>query len=158
MPINKLKAFLIIFLISYLAVGIWFLVLENHFVFFHPLAFPLAFVWAFVFYFLGFAKPIINYFDVKHYEQQDEMIFQRDLRREVQRKRALSQVDNENLHYQNQLRIEYIAKVAYIHLQSNQILAQMYQNAIIHNSQNNELEAQSQLIELEQELQRQGLI
>lgn len=158
MPINKLKAFLIIFLISYLAVGIWFLVLENHFVFFHPLAFPLAFVWAFVFYFLGFAKLIIKYFDDKYYANQDEMIFQRDLRREVQRKRALSQVDNENLHYQNQLRIEYIAKVAYIHLQSNQILAQMYQNAIIHNSQNNELEAQNQLIELEQELERQGLI
>lgn len=109
-------------------------------------------------YGFGLNKIIQEYFDRKTYAEQDEATFQRDLRREVTRKRALAQVDNENLHYQNQLRIEYIAKVAYIHLQSNQQLANMYQQAIISNSNNQENIAQNQLIELEKELERQGLI
>lgn len=157
MSINKLKAILITFVAIAIIFHISFSIKFGIFVI-TPELILLAFVLSLICYVIGFLNPIINYFDDKYYANQDEMIFQRDLRREVQRKRALSQVDNENLHYQNQLRIEYIAKVAYIHLQSNQILAQMYQNAIIHNSQNNELEAQNQLIELEQELQRQGLI
>ncbi len=92
-------------------------------------------------YIFGIHKPILNYFDNKYYEKRDEINFQKNLRREVQRKRALSQIDNENLHYQNQLRIEYIAQVAKIHLQSNQYLANMYQQAIINNSTQNELTA-----------------
>lgn len=109
-------------------------------------------------YIFGLHKVLIRYFDNKEYAKQDEINFQTNLRRELQRKRALSQIDNENLHYQNQLRIEYIAQVAQIHLQSNQYLANMYQQAIINNSTNNELTAQKQLLELEAELKKQGLI
>lgn len=109
-------------------------------------------------YIFGIHKPILNFFDNKYYEKRDEINFQTNLRREIQRKRALSEIDNENLHYQNQLRIEYIAQVAQIQLQSNQYLANMYQQAIINNSTQNELTAKKQLLELEAELQKQGLI
>lgn len=117
-----------------------------------------SFVFPFFFYVIGLHKILINYFDNKEYTKQDEINFQTNLRRELQRKRALSQIDNENLHYQNQLRIEYIAQVAQIQLQSQQYLANMYQQAIINNSTNNELTAQKQLLELEAELKKQGLI
>ena len=117
-----------------------------------------SFVFPFFFYVIGFHKILINYFDNKEYTKQDEINFQINLRCELQRKRALSQIDNENLHYQNQLRIEYISQVAQIHLQSNQYLANMYQQAIINNSTQNELTAQKQLLELEAELKKQGLI
>lgn len=107
---------------------------------------------------MGLHSRLKRYFDNKTYEAESEIRFQTDLRREVERKRALSQVDNENLHYQNQLRIEYIAKVAQIQLQSNQYLANMYQQAIINNSTNNEVLASQKLLELERELEKQGLI
>lgn len=109
-------------------------------------------------YGFGLNKIIQEYFDRKTYAEQDEVIFQTNLRREVERKRVLAQVENENLHQQNQMRIEYLAQVAHIHLQANQHLAQMYQQAIISNSNNQENIAQKQLIELEKELERQGLI
>lgn len=97
-------------------------------------------------YIFGIHKPILNFFDNKYYEKRDEINFQTNLRREIQRKRALSEIDNENLHYQNQLRIEYIAQVAKIHLQSNQYLANMYQQAIINNSTQNELTAKKIIV------------
>ena len=87
-----------------------------------------SFVFPFFFYVIGFHKILINYFDNKEYTNQ------------------------------NQLRIEYISQVAQIHLQSNQYLANMYQQAIINNSTQNELTAQKQLLELEAELKKQGLI
>lgn len=107
---------------------------------------------------IGINKLLEQFLDKRYYEKQDEINFQNNLRREIQRKRALSEIDNENLHYQNQLKIEYIAQVAQIHLQSNQHLANMYQQAIISNSTQNELTAQKQLLELEAELTKQGLI
>lgn len=117
-----------------------------------------AFIFLILLYGVGLNQAIQEYFDRKTYAEQDEAIFQTNLRREVERKRALAQVENENLHYQNQMRIEYLAQVAHIHLQANQHLAQMYQQAIISNSNNQENIAQKQLIELEKELKRQGLI
>lgn len=106
----------------------------------------------------GFHKSVLRYFNNKTYAEEEEIAFQTNLRREIERKRALSQVDNENLHYQNQLRIETIAQIAHIHLQSNQYLANLYQQAIISNSRNQENAAADTLQELEQELKRQGLI
>lgn len=160
MTINKIKAFLIIFAVVEVCLIIFKISVNGFY-------FPDGFILGTVFYgffvalwlhIFGIQKPIISYFDKKSYAEQDEINFQTNLRREIQRKKALSEIDNENLHYQNQLRIEYIAKVAQIHLQSNQYLADMYQKAIISNSTNNELTAQKQLRELEEELKKQGLI
>lgn len=160
MGINKLKAFMII----YASVAIFFLclaVINNRFHFQEgQLSAILAYSLVISVFLLmtGIQNIIANYFDNKYYKKQEEINFQTDLRREVTRKRALSQIDNENLHYQNQLRIEYIAQVAQIQLQSNQYLANMYQQAIINNSTQKEITAQKQLLELEEELKKQGLI
>lgn len=154
---SKLKTYLIFYVISFFALFLFrvFAVKEALSLSF-MFAFMFSFVFPFFFYVIGLHKILINYFDNKEYTKQDEINFQKNLRRELQRKRALSEIDNENLHYQNQLRIEYIAQVAQIHL--HQYLANMYQQAIINNSTNNELTAQKQLLELEAELQKQGLI
>lgn len=159
---SKLKTYLIFYVISFFALFLFrvFAVKEALSLSF-MFAFMFSFVFPFFFYVIGLHKILINYFDNKEYAKQDELNFQTNLRRETERKRALSQIDNENLHYQNQLRIEYIAQVAQvaqIQLQSQQYLANMYQQAIINNSTNNELTAQKQLLELEAELKKQGLI
>lgn len=160
MPINKLKTFSILYVISFFALLAFRLIvfseekIASSFVFASLFSFPFVFFCGAI----GLYQSLTNFFDKKYYDEQDEINFQKDLRREVQRKRALSKIDNENLHYQNQLKIEYIAQVAQIHLQSNQYLANMYQQAIINNSTQNELAAQKQLLELEAELQKQGLI
>lgn len=153
---SKLKAFLIIFTSIFILTLIITFISGSQRVIFASIY--LTFCFLFMVYLLGIHKILINYFDNKAYAKQDEINFQTNLRRELQRKRALSEIDNENLHYQNQLKIEYIAQVAQIHLQSNQYLANMYQQAIINNSTQNELTAQKQLQELEAELQKQGLI
>lgn len=160
MPLNKLKTFLILYSISFLILFIFRLISfpEERFSLYFVFAFLFSFAFIIFFYMVGLHKILINYFDNQYYAKQDEINFQTNLRRELERKRALSQIDNENLHYQNQLRIEYIAQVAQIHLQSNQYLANMYQQAIINNSTQNELTAQRQLLELEEELKKQGLI
>lgn len=157
---SKLKTYLIFYAISFLILFIFSLFsfseekLSSSFIF----SFLFSFSFPFFFYVIGLHKILIDYFDKKYYNEQDESNFQINLRREIERKRALSAVDNENLHYQNQLKIEYIAQVAQIQLQSQQYLANMYQQAIINNSTNNETLAQSQLKEIEQELIKQGLI
>lgn len=157
---SKLKTYLIFYAISFLILFIFSLFsfseekLSSSFVF----SFLFSFSFPFFFYVIGLHKILIDYFDKKYYNEQDESNFQINLRREIERKRALSAIDNENLHYQNQLKIEYIAQVAQIQLQSQQYLANMYQQAIINNSTNNESLAQSQLKEIEQELIKQGLI
>lgn len=157
---SKLKTYLIFYAISFLILFIFSLFsfseekLSSSFVF----SFLFSFSFPFFFYVIGLHKILIDYFDKKYYNEQDESNFQINLRREIERKRALSAIDNENLHYQNQLKIEYIAQVAQIQLQSQQYLANMYQQAIINNSNNNESLAQSQLKEIEQELIKQGLI
>ena len=160
MAINKLKAFLIIYLFSEIVFFALKIAMSGFYFYEGQIASILFYglIFSFCLMIIGIHKPIISYFDKKYYSKQDEINFQKNLRREVERKRALSQVDNENLHYQNQLRIEYIAQVAQIQLQSNQYLANMYQQAIINNSTQNELTAQKQLAELEAELQKQGLI
>lgn len=157
MFLSKLKAFIIVYIITYMILCLLFSLQGiSGFMFIYVMFCALFFC---VFpYKLGLGEAIQRYFDNKEYTKQDEINFQTNLRRELERKRALSQIDNENLHYQNQLRIEYIAKVAQIHLQSNQYLANMYQQAIINNSTQNELTAQKQLLELEAELRKQGLI
>ncbi|OBX86536.1 hypothetical protein A7456_09425 [Moraxella nonliquefaciens] len=154
---SKLKTYLIFYVISFLILFLFriFVVKEALSLSF-MFAFMFSFVFPFFFYVIGLHKILINYFDNQYYAKQDEINFQKNLRRELQRKRALSEIDNENLHYQNQLRIEYIAQVAQIHL--HQYLANMYQQAIINNSTQNELTAQKQLLELEAELKKQGLI
>lgn len=157
---SKLKTYLIFYAISFLILFIFSLFsfseekLSSSFIF----SFLFSFSFPFFFYVIGLHKILIDYFDKKYYNEQDESNFQINLRREIERKRALSAVDNENLHYQNQLKIEYIAQVAQIQLQSQQNLANIYQQAIINNSTNNETLAQSQLKEIEQELIKQGLI
>lgn len=157
---SKLKTYLIFYAISFLILFIFSLFsfseekLSSSFIF----SFLFSFSFPFFFYVIGLHKILIDYFDKKYYNEQDESNFQINLRREIERKRALSAVDNENLHYQNQLKIEYIAQVAQIQLQSQQNLANIYQQAIINNSTNNESLAQSQLKEIEQELIKQGLI
>lgn len=157
---SKLKTYLIFYAISFLILFIFSLFsfseekLSSSFVF----SFLFSFSFPFFFYVIGLHKILIDYFDKKYYNEQDESNFQINLRREIERKRALSAIDNENLHYQNQLKIEYIAQVAQIQLQSQQNLANIYQQAIINNSTNNETLAQSQLKEIEQELIKQGLI
>ena len=160
MTSSKIKAFLIILsciLVFYFSVKIS----KTGFYFQEGQFFSIIFycvMSSFGLMLMGIHKPIVRYFNNKYYNKQDELNFQTNLRRELQRKRALSQIDNENLHYENQLRIEYIAQVAQINLQSNQYLAHMYQQAIINNSTQNELTAQKQLLELEAELKKQGLI
>lgn len=157
MFLSKLKAFIIVYILTYVALCFLFsLQGVSSFMFIYAL-FGALFLCVFP-YKLGLGEAIQRYFDNKEYTKQDEINFQTNLRRELQRKRALSEIDNENLHYQNQLKIEYIAQVAQIHLQSNQYLANMYQQAIINNSTQNELTAQRQLLELEEELMKQGLI
>lgn len=156
MIISKIKTFFIIFPICFI---IFFLISffrggSNYFFY----GFYMSSLITSLIYICGFHRSIQDYFEEKYYKIKDEENFQINLRREVERKRALSAVDNENLHYQNQLKIEYIAQVAQIHLQSNQQLANMYQQAIINNSTQNELTAQKQLLELEEELKKQGLI
>ncbi len=154
---SKFKAFIIVYIITYVSLCLM-LSLQgiSGFIFLYSI---LAALFLCVFpYKLGLGEAIQRYFDNKYYKEQEEFDFQTNLRRELQRKRALSEIDNENLHYQNQLRIEYIAQVAQIQLQSNQYLANMYQQAIINNSTQNELTAQRQLLELEEELKKQGLI
>lgn len=157
---SKLKTYLIFYAISFLILFAFRLifVLEESFSLSFFFAFIFSFIIPFFFYVIGLHKILINYFDNKTHSIQDEINFQTNLRRELQRKRALSEIDNENLHYQNQLKIEYIAQVAQIQLQSNQYLANMYQQAIINNSTQNELTAQKQLLEIEAELKKQGLI
>lgn len=156
---SKLKTYLIFYVISFFALFLFrVLAVKEALSLSFMFAFMFSFVFPFFFYVIGLHKILINYFDNKEYTKQNEINFQTNLRRELQRKRALSQIDNENLHYQNQLRIEYIAQVAQIQLQSQQYLANMYQQAIINNSTNKELTAQRQLLELEAELKKQGLI
>lgn len=155
---SKLKTYLIFYVISFFALFLFRVAVKEALSLSFMFAFMFYFVFPFFFYVIGLHKILINYFDNQYYAKQDEINFQTNLRRELERKRALSQIDNENLHYQNQLRIEYIAQVAQIHLQSNQYLANMYQQAIINNSTQNELTAQKQLLELEAELKKQGLI
>lgn len=155
---SKLKTYLIFYVISFFALFLFRVAVKEALSLSFMFAFMFSFVFPFFFYVIGLHKILINYFDNQYYAKQDEINFQTNLRRELERKRALSQIDNENLHYQNQLRIEYIAQVAQIHLQSNQYLANMYQQAIINNSTQNELTAQKQLLELEAELKKQGLI
>lgn len=156
---SKLKAFLIILAVV-LVFSFSMKIIQSGFYFQEGQLFSMVFYCFMMPFFLmmGIHKPIVRYFDNKEYAKQDEINFQKNLRRELQRKRALSQIDNENLHYQNQLKIEYIAQIAQIHLQSNQQLANIYQQAIINNSTQNELTAQKQLLELEEELKKQGLI
>ena len=150
MASSKFKAFIIVYILTYVALCFLFLLQGiSGFIFIYAI-FCALLVCIFP-YKLGLGESIQRYFDNKYYKEQDEINFQTDLRRELERKRALSQIDNENLHYQNQLRIEYIAQVAQIHLQSNQ-------QAIINNSTQNELTAQKQLLALEEELKKQGLI
>lgn len=157
MASSKFKAFIIVYILTYVALCFLFLLQGiSGFIFIYAI-FCALLVCIFP-YKLGLGESIQRYFDNKYYKEQDEINFQTDLRRELERKRALSQIDNENLHYQNQLRIEYIAQVAQIHLQSNQYLVNMYQQAIINNSTQNELTAQKQLLALEEELKKQGLI
>lgn len=157
MASSKFKAFIIVYILTYVALCLLFSLQGiSGFMFIYAM-FGALFVCVFP-YKLGLGEAIQRYFDSKYYKEQDEINFQTNLRRKLERKRALSQIDNENLHYQNQLRIEYIAQVAQIHLQSNQYLANMYQQAIINNSTQNELTAQKQLLELEAELKKQGLI
>ena len=154
---SKFKAFIIVYIITYVSLCL-ILSLQgiSGFIFIYSI---LAALFLCVFpYKLGLGEAIQRYFDNKYYKEQEEFDFQTNLRRELQRKRALSEIDNENLHYQNQLRIEYIAQVAQIQLQSNQYLANIYQQAIINNSTQNELTAQKQLLEIEAELKKQGLI
>lgn len=159
MNLIKIKVFLMLFTLSFIASFIFFLIKIDG-------SLKEAFIFGFIYGLFGFMfagifgiyGKLVDIFSEKYYKEQDEINFQTNLRREVERKRALSQVDNENLHYQNQLRIEYIAKVAQIQLQSNQYLANMYQQAIISNSTNNELTAQAQLLQIEHELKKQGLI
>ena len=158
---NKLKTFFIIYLsctvFFFLAFSMSVYQKEDKlFVFYISAMF--AVLGTGFFYLTNLYKILLDYFDNKTYAEQDEIHFQTNLRREIERKRALSQVDNENLHYQNQLRIEAIAQIAHIHLQSNQYLANLYQQAIINNSRNQENAAADTLQELEQELKRQGLI
>lgn len=154
---SKFKAFIIVYMLTYLALCFLFALQGiSGFMFIYSM-FAALFLCVFP-YKLGLGEVIQRYFDNKYYKEQEEIDFQTNLRRELQRKRALSEIDNENLHYQNQLKIEYIAQVAQIQLQSNQYLANMYQQAIINNSNQNELTAQRQLLELEAELQKQGLI
>lgn len=160
MLINKIKASFIVFL-CVIGTMIAIKIFSNEFRFTGGQFFGIIFYGSMMtvpLLMFGLHKPFLQYFDNKYYAKQDEINFQTNLRRELERKRALSQIDNENLHYQNQLRIEYIAQVAQIHLQSNQYLANMYQQAIINNSTQNELTAQKQLLELEAELTKQGLI
>lgn len=139
---------------------IWFFIFFFLYSFFDKINLGDVFIGFIAFCFI--ANKITKFLSQKVFtaskEYEEEKNFQTNLRREVERKRALSKVDNENFHYQNQLRIEYIAQVAQIQLQSNQYLANMYQQAIINNSTNNELSAQSQLLALEVELKKQGLI
>lgn len=130
MFLSKLKAFIIVYIITYVILCLLFSLQGiSEFMFIYAL-FGALFLCVFP-YKLGLGEAIQRHFDNKYYKEQEEIDFQKNLRRELQRKRSLSQIDNENLHYQNQLRIEYIAQVAQIHLQSNQYLANMYQQAII---------------------------
>lgn len=156
---NKLKTFFWIYATSSFGMClIWFFINENKQIPLIPISLISALLPTGFIYLCNLHKILLDHFDQKTYAEQAEIDFQNKLRREVERKRALLQVDNENLHYQNQLRIEAIAKIAYIHLQSNQHLASMYQQAIFDNSRNQENAAAAKLLELEQELQRQGLI
>lgn len=157
MASNKFKAFIIVYILTYVALCLLFSLQGISGFMFIYVMFGALFFCVFP-YKLGLGEAIQRYFDTKYYKEQEEIDFQKNLRRDVQRKRALSQIDNENLYYQNQLRIEYIARVAQIHLLSNQYLANMYQQAIINNNTQNELTAQRQLFELEEELKKQGLI
>lgn len=157
---SKIKAFLII-LVFVISITLILKIFNHGFSFQEGEFFVIifySFIMSFGLLLTGIQNILIKYFDNKYYKEQEEIDFQTNLRRELQRKRALSEIDNENLHYQNQLKIEYIAQVAQIQLQSNQYLANMYQQAIINNSTQNELTAQRQLLELEAELQKQGLI
>lgn len=156
MYLSKVKAFCIIYGIIF----ILFLIISIIGNVKDFIAFSLFYSFIFIIpiYLFGLQKILINHFDEKYYKQKDEEEFQTNLRREIERKRALAQVDNENLHYQNTLEIERFAKIAHIQLQSNQYLAEMYQKAIINNSNNNENLAKQQLLEIEQELKKQGLI
>lgn len=54
-------------------------------------------------YMIGLHKPLIDYFDKKYWEKEDEKNFQTNLRRTIQEKSALSQIDNSNFAYQSQL-------------------------------------------------------
>ena len=156
---NNLKTFFVVcFVSSVVALVLGFLLGARRVEQFYSAFFLFSWVIAFFLCAFDFHKSVLRYFNNKTYAKEEEIAFQTNLRREIERKRALSQVDNENLHYQNQLRIEAIAQIAHIHLQSNQYLANLYQQAIISNSRNQENAAADTLQELEQELKRQGLI
>lgn len=54
-------------------------------------------------YIIGLHKPLIKYFDEKYWENEDEKNFQKNLNRDVEIKTRLSQIDNQNFAFQNQL-------------------------------------------------------
>lgn len=156
---SKIKAFLIILVFVILITLI--LKIFNHGFSFQEGEFFVIIFYSFIVSFglllTGIQNILIKYFDNKYHKEQEEIDFQTNLRREIQRKRALSQIDNENLHYQNQLRIEYIAQVAQIQIQSNQYLMSLYEQAKINNQrQDSQSLAYQQLALIEEELRKQG--
>lgn len=94
----------------------------------------------------------------KYYIEQEERDFQKGIRRKVEEKRALSQVENDNLRIQNQEKIIFLTQVAQIQIQSNQYLLEMYQSAMFNMNNNQQYLAYQQLTEIQDELTRQGLI
>lgn len=110
MYLSKLKTYLIFYAISFVILFLFgflngfqeipfILILEISLL--H--AFLSSFFLSIFFYFFGLHKPLIDYFDKKYWEKEDEKNFQTNLRRTIQEKSALSQIDNNNFAFQNEL-------------------------------------------------------
>lgn len=104
MYLSKLKTYLIFYVISFLILFVFriFSVKETLFLSF-MFSFIFSFVFPFFFYAIGLHKILIDYFDKKYWEKEDEKNFQINLRRTIQEKSALSQIDNNNFAFQNEL-------------------------------------------------------
>lgn len=101
MYLSKLKTFLIFYGLIFIPIfiiaivnGLEMPLMQSIFLSFCIIIFP---------YMIGLHKPLIDCFDKKYWEKEDEKNFQINLRRTIQEKSALSQIDNSNFAYQSKL-------------------------------------------------------
>ena len=90
MYLSKLKTFLIFYGIFFIPMFVMSIIKGS----LSPVILP---------YIIGLHKPLIKYFDKKYWENEDEKNFQKNLNRDVEIKTRLSQIDNQNFAFQNQL-------------------------------------------------------
>lgn len=157
MALSKIKAFLVVLI--FVIVALFAIKIFNYgFYFQEGQVFGIIFNGSMmsVFLFLMVNKPIVEYFDNKHYRKQDDINWERGLGRTIRETQAINEVKLDFMAKENELKLKYLMSVAQIQIESNQYLMSLYEQARLNQRQNNQSLAHQQLALIEEELRKQG--